>query len=302
MEKFFIILTLFFVSTAVYADTALIQDADLSSGGAQVFTEKNKFGLKNDDGTVLIKPTFKKLIKIGDSAWICQRNNNKFGLIDKNGTFLVAPKYQYADRVFGRYAKLGNGKDYGLYNDKGHAVVPPEYSSIEPMKGGMFLTSKDYKYGIVSTEGTVLLENKFDSIYSPERGKIRVKFEGQWYELNEVSKGHIGLPEDILKAGGREFTITKIVSNPAAASGYSAVTATNYFLKVFSALSPSYEKTIDDLVYSQGADAVGVLMNLSWISKFPYTYAKNYYSNLTAPNNGPLNDMRYNLKNQVFMD
>lgn len=306
MKKFLIILFLFICTGAVFAEEtqdAAIQDAELPTTSIEVYSEKDKFGLidkSGEAGVVLVKPVFKKLIKIGNSAWICQKGS-KFGLIDKYGNYLVQPKYQVADRIFGKYAKFGNGKDYGLYNEKGYAVIKPEYMSIEPLQGRMFLTCKNYKYGVINIEGKELLAHKFDNIYMPERGKLRIKYEGQWYELSELTTEHIELPDDVMKLtyGNKEITITKIVTNPVAASGYSAVTATNYFLKVFSAISPSYEKTIDDLVYSKGADAVNTLMNFSWIPKFPYTYAKNYYNNFKAPNNGPLSDIRDVLKNNV---
>ncbi len=318
MKKFFVIAGLFFITAgAVFAEDAVkvndaarsssehaVQDSDLTTTSVTIFSEKgrlgDKFGLKGENGEVLVKPVYKKLIKVGNSAWISQKRS-KFGLIDKSGNYLVEPKYQFADRIFGRYAKFGNGKDYGLYNEEGKAVIKPEYSAIEPLRGGMFLTCKNYKYGIVNLEGKELLPNAFDSIYMPERNKIRVKYERQWYELGEVSKEHIELPDEITRVtyDNKEFAITKIVTSPVAASGYSAVTATNYFLKLFSAISPSYEKTIDDLVYSQGADAVNILMNFSWIPKFPVTYVKNYYGNLKAPNNGPLNDIRDELKNHI---
>lgn len=319
MKKLLTILSLIFVlSTAVFADDAVdkaseasrssseseIQDSVLSTTPVIVFGEKtssgDRFGLKSDTGEVLVEPIFRKLIKIGNSAWICQKGN-KFGLIDKSGVYLVDPKYRFADRIFGKYAKLGNGKDYGLYDEAGYAVIPPEYMSIEPLRGRMFLTNKNYKYGVVNLEGEELLPNIFDSLYMPERNKMHVKYRGQWYELGKLSKDQIELPDDVVRLtyNDREFTITKIVTNPAAASGYSVVSATNYFLKIFSAMLPSYEKTIDDLVYSQGADAVGILKNFSWIPKFPVTYAKNYYSNIKAPNTGPLSDLRDELKNYI---
>ncbi len=305
MKKIFVILALIIFTSASFAATpakdaqdAVIQDSDLTTTSVEVFSEKNKFGLKSETGEVLVNPVYKKLIRIGNSAWICQKGN-KFGLIDKSGNYLIEPKYHFADRMFGKYAKLGNGKDYGLYDEKGHAVIKPEYTYIEPLRGGMFLTCKNYKYGVLNSEGKELLANKFDSIYMPERNKIRVKYEGQWYDLEELSREHIELPDDVIVVDDRKFTITKIVANPVATSGYSAVSATNYFLKLFSAISPAYEKTIDDLMYSQGADAVNILMNFSWLPKFPFTYSRNYYNNLKAPNNGPLNNIRDELKNHI---
>jgi len=272
---------------AAFADE--IQDAVLSTTSVEIFQEKNCFGLKSQTGEILVKPVYRKLVKIGDSAWICQKGS-KFGLIDKSGSYLIQPKYNYADRLFGKYAKLGNGKDYGLYDETGHAVIKPEYSYIEPLRGGMFLVNKNYKYGVLNAQGEEVLPNIFDGIYMQDRNTMRVKYAGQWYELSEFE--NVQLPDS-------KFTITKIITSPVAASGYSAVTGANYFLKVFSALSPSYEKTIDDLVYSQGADAVNILMHFSWLPKFPGTYVKNYYNIIKAPNNGPLSDIRDGLKNRI---
>ena len=95
------------------------------------------------------------------------------------------------------------------------------------------------------------------------------------------------------------FKITEIITNPIPATGYSVVTATDYFIKLFSSISPAYEDTIDELMFSQGADAAGVIMKFSWLPKFPFVYAKNYYQNLIAPNNGPLSGVKNNLKKHL---
>jgi len=299
LKKFLIIILICFICINA-AISEEIQDAVLTTVPIEVFGENNKFGLKSETGDILVKPTYRKLIKIGSKAWICQKGS-RFGLIDASGSYLVQPKYSHADRFFGKYAKLGNDNDYGLYDETGKAVIAGEYSSIDPLWGGMYLVSKNYKYGIMDAEGKELLPTGFDNIYMPERDKIRVKLDGQWYELSKAPSGDIALPDNVTKIQyeGREFLITKLVANPVAVSGYSVVSATNYALKIFSALSPAYEQTIDELMFSQGADAANVLMNFSWLPKFPLTYAKKYYNNLKAPNNGPLNDFRNELRNQI---
>jgi hypothetical protein len=305
MKKVFIFLIIAFLAPAEIAlaepisppERTQVQDAELLSSTIEIFSAQTRrgerFGLKSDMGEVLVGATYKKLIRIGSRAWICQRNNNRFGLIDKNGNYLVQPRFRFADRLYGRFAKLGNSRDFGLYDEKGHAVIAPEFSSIEPMQFGMFLTYQNYKYGIINARGEVLLANKFDAIYSPERNKLHVRFQGEWYELD-------GFPEE---QGGfsdpSRLTINKIVANPVTASGFGAVSGANYLIKIVSALSPAYEKTIDDLVYSQGADAVNILMGLGWIAKFPHTYIRNYYNNLKAPNTGPLSDVREGLRHNI---
>lgn len=309
MKNFFTVLILFFAISVIWGavfakdvtrvnnmGVEAIVDAELLSGDVSVFAEKNRFGLMaakdGEVGEILVPAKYKKLIKIGKSAWIAQKGS-KFGLIDKHGNYLVKAKYSHADRFFGRYAKFGNTQDFGLYNDKGEAVIQPIYSEIEPLRGNMYLVCENYKYGVLNTRGEEILANKFDNIYMPQKGQIRVKYNGEWYELNSIQAGQ----EEFNNKN--EFTITKLVTSPMATTGYSAVTGANYALKVFSSLSPAYERTIDDLIYSQGADAAGILMNFSWIPKFPFIYAKNYFNDLKAPNNGPLSDIKESLRSSI---
>ena len=37
-----------------------------------VFSEDNKFGLKDNKGTVIVEPKYKKLVRLGEQAWIMQ--------------------------------------------------------------------------------------------------------------------------------------------------------------------------------------------------------------------------------------
>ena len=266
-----------------------------------VFTEDNKtFGLKNVNNTVIVEPVYKKMIKLGDSAFIIMNKKNKYGLMDSSGSILIEPKYRHVDRVLGKYAKLGNTSDYGLYDETGKAIIPPEYDSLDLLFGGMILTYKNYHYGVSDFSGKVLLDNLFDDIYMPKPNIMRLKYQGQWYEIEQVSADTLTLPEDIntVKTDAN-FKVTNLVSNTGVMSGYSVLTFTDYLIKVFSSISPAHEATIDELMLSQGADTVNILLKFTWLPKYPFTYAKNYYRTIRNPNNGPLSDVRTNLIRQI---
>ena len=266
-----------------------------------VFTEDNKtFGLKNVNNTVIVEPVYKKMIKLGDSAFIIMNKKNKYGLMDSSGSILIEPKYRHVDRVLGKYAKLGNTSDYGLYDETGKAIIPPEYDSLDLLFGGMILTYKNYHYGVSDFSGKVLLDNLFDDIYMPKPNIMRLKYQGQWYEIEQVSADTLTLPEDIHTIKTNEnFKVTNLVSNTGVVSGYSVLTFTDYLIKVFSSISPAHEATIDELMLSQGADTVNILLKFTWLPKYPFTYAKNYYRTIRNPNNGPLSDVRTNLIRQI---
>lgn len=265
-----------------------------------VFSEKGNFGLKNKQDEVIVKPQYKKLIRLGDTAWIVQKKN-RFGIMDSEGNYLVEPKYKHVERVFGKFAKLGNDRDFGLYDETGKAIIAPEYSSIEPLFGHMFLTCKNFKYGIVNEQGEKLLANDFDDIYMPDPHSVRLKYEGEWYQIERMTSQDIELPEGVKRVviNDNEFKVTHLVSNTGVFSSYYTLTAADYMLKIFSSISPAYEQTIDDLMFSQGADGVSIFVKLGWLPRFPFTYAKKYFDNLRAPNNGPLSDIRSDLKRQI---
>lgn len=259
MKKFFILLGLILLlNGCVFAEDNIQEPikASVSMSDLTVFSsgKKNLFGLKDKQGNIIVEPQYKKLIRLGDSAWIVQKKN-KFGLIDNNGNYLVEPKYRHADRILGKYLKIGNDNNFAIYNDKGEAIIPPEYSSIDILFGGMFLTKKNYKYGVSDKNGKVILDNIFDDIYMPKPNIMRIEYNGQWYEIEQIAGGEIELPEDVksIKTDSN-FRVTTFITDPVTASGYSAVTFTDYFLKIFSSISPSHEETIDELMLSQGAE------------------------------------------------
>ena len=239
------------------------------------------------------------MIVLGDSSFIVQKKN-RFGLIDNKGNVLVPVKYTHVERVLGKYMKVGRGSRYALYDAKGKEILPREYSSIDILFGGMFLTCKDFKYGVVDMNGKTILENKFDDIYMPKPNIMRINYNGQWYEIEQLHGETLSLPQDVQNIKGDEnFKISELIAKPGTATGYYSITFTDYLLKIFSSISPAHEKTIDELMLSQGADTVTIFFKLGWLPKYPFVYARNYYNTVRTPNNGPLSDVKYELKRRL---
>ncbi|MBQ3311768.1 WG repeat-containing protein [bacterium] len=265
-----------------------------------VYNLNNKYGLKDSSGKVIVHAQYKKLIRLGKNAWIIQKRN-KFGLINNEGEYLIKPKFNHVERVFDKYVKLGNDKNFGLYDEFGNIIIPPEFTSIEPLFGKKYVTCKNHKYGIYSQDGQLLLDNEYDFIYAPNPKALRIQYKGEWYEIEAISDGAIDIPEDQkkVKIGDKEFKMTKIIINTGVGAGYSVLTATDYILKGVSTISTAYEDTIDELMLSQGAETVSILMKLGWLPKFPIIYVKKYYNNISTPNKSPLAEIRNNVKEQM---
>lgn len=298
MKKFLLILSFILVCHGfAFAET---QTATISENASvKVYSEANLFGLKGADDSVIVTPMYKKMIRLGDSSFLVQKKN-KFGLVDYNGNVLVPIKYSHAERVLGKYLKIGNANKYALYDEKGNEIIPREYSSIDLLFGGMVLTCKDFKYGVVDFSGRTILENKFDDIYMPKSNIMRINYNGVWYEIEQVRGETLALPKDVQDIKGDEnFKISELIAKPGTATGYSVVTFTDYLLKIFSSISPAHEKTIDELMLSQGAETVSIFIKLGWLPMYPVVYVRNYYNTVRTPNNGPLSDVKYELKRRL---
>ena len=50
---------------------------------------------------------------------------------------------------------------------------------------------------------------------------------------------------------------------------------------------------------SQGAETVNIFIKFTWLPKYPFTFAKKYYHNMRTPNNGPLSDIKNDLKQKM---
>lgn len=287
MKNWLVLLLVLFLGIPAFADDNVM-----------VFSEDGKFGLKNGD-TVVAEPIYRKLIVVGGNSYIALKKN-KYGLVDKEGKVLLDFKYTHATRIIGQYVCFKNYKGYGLYDRYGNTIIPQGQDSIEVLPGKRFLVVKNYKYGIVNYDGEVLIKPVCDNIYYPKPNIVRIQYNGRWYEIEQLNSKEFVIPEHIAELqDSSSFKITKLITDPVDASKYSVVSGVDYSLKIFSSISPAYEATIDELMLSQGAEAVSVFMKASWIPKFPFLYCRNYYRTFRNPNNGPLSEVKNNIKNDL---
>lgn len=291
MKKLFILIfTIFYTTLYACAIDSI----------TQTYSEKNKFGLIINNEKIT-KPIYTKLIRLGNSSWIFLKNG-KYGIISNSGEILINSKYTQAYRFSGgRFVKLGSKGKYALFNEFGNAITTQEYSTIDILYGKMFLVQKNYKYGLISYEGDIILAPIADDIYMPKPNVLRVQYDNVWYEIEQKNKDEIELPSNLANVDydDNNLKITQIVQKPIVGTSYGLVSASDYIIKIFSSISPAYEQTIDELILDHGADTATVLIKSSWLIKFPFVYTKNYFNNIKAPNNGPLSDVKNNLKNKI---
>ncbi len=288
MKKFaLIILTLIFMQNIALSEVV-------------TYSDSGKFGLKEENGKIITEAKYKKLVRLGESAWIMQ-SGTKFGIIRDDGTVIVKPKYNQAERVIGKFVKFRKGDKYGIFDEMGFEILPVEYSSIDLLYGGRFVTCKNYKYGIADFNGMIILDNLFDDIFMPDFNTLVILYGHETYQIERKDGELLTVPYDLQSIHNTaSVKVSKFMTYPFTSTGYYGLEVTNYALKLFSSISPAYEETIDELMFSQGADTVSLFVKMSWIPKFPFVYAKRYFNILKSPNNGPLGDWRDNLKSKLY--
>ena len=269
-----------------------------------VYSQKNKFGLK-DGQSIITEAEYKKLIRLGTHSWIMQ-DGTKFGIIDDEGNVLINPVYNQAERILGKYVKFRKGSKYCLLNELGNDLLgdnskdsPEFYSSIDLLYGGLIVTSKNHKYGLRSFNGNTKLDNIFDDIYMPDKDTIVLVYGNKMLDFKRQDDNENPFSFVLTNLENEDIRLSDLANSPLATTGYYSITMTDYILKLFSSISPAYEQTIDELMFSQGADTVSVLMKFSWLPKFPFVYAKNYYNDVTNPTVGPLNKAKKNLRQRI---
>ena len=95
----------------------------------EIYSKNNKFGLK-EGAKYITEASYKKLVKLGNTAWIMQEGS-KFGIMHDSGKVILKPQYNRAERVLGKYVKFAKGDKYGIFDEMGFEILPVEYSSID---------------------------------------------------------------------------------------------------------------------------------------------------------------------------
>ena len=92
-----------------------------SMSDIEVYSDDGKFGLRTKSEDIITEAEYQKLIRLGETSWIVQKKN-KFGIMDCDGNFIIKPKYRQAERILGKFVKLGNDNDYGIYDENGSLI------------------------------------------------------------------------------------------------------------------------------------------------------------------------------------
>ncbi len=184
-----------------------------------IYKQKEKYGIMNLSGDVVIKPEYEKL-KEGASGSIIAKKDSKYGIIDLQGNQKVEFKYQnlsynekadlyiaeddqYENEILdSNYQVKQTGYLIELNTDKGYMELNQnnsykyynfkfEEQNAENIftSNTLFASKKDGKYGFVDKNGKTVVDYIYDDVTSQNSyGYAGIKKDGKWGAIDKDGK------------------------------------------------------------------------------------------------------------------
>lgn len=148
---------------------------------------KNKYGMINSEGQILIPFDFDEMFEIEGTEFYRVSKDNKFGVIDEKGKLRIPILYK---GIYSLYDKFDDEdllkKSLFVADNKviniDNQIVIDGYSSITPIfnNHNYFIVSKNKKFGIIDVNKKIILPLEYDEIsnwteYGPRHSKFIVK-------------------------------------------------------------------------------------------------------------------------------
>lgn len=167
--------------------------------------QKQKYGVIDLQGNILIKPQYKKVIIPNPlkDVFICVKDDESKILFNQNGEQLFTNFEEVSEIMFsGTVSSMPYEKSvlsykedgkYGLIDYSGKKVTEPIYEEIGsvPYKEGEILVKKDGKYGVINNKGVILVEFEYDVIEGDGYYNEETRYKNSGYNVgNKTTEGY----------------------------------------------------------------------------------------------------------------
>lgn len=131
------------------------------------FEENSLWGLKDQEGNVLVKPQYTEMFDFDDnSGWAVVNRDNKFGYINRLGQEVIECKFDDAYDFDVNFAQVGLNGKRGLINKQGEIVVDCLYEDshyLAPV-GKYWAMKLNGFWGIIDNKGEIKLDFQYEKL------------------------------------------------------------------------------------------------------------------------------------------
>ncbi|HLV43072.1 MAG TPA: WG repeat-containing protein [Brumimicrobium sp.] len=150
------------------------QDLQLVGQSLFQFIKNGKYGFMNEEGVVMIAPTFEYAGQFKNGLAVVIKNE-KYGYINKNGELLIDYQFEEAlDFDQGR-AIVEVDDQYGLIDVSGNYILHPKFKDIGSFSEGLTYVQNKYGYQYYTLDGSVAFSSVYDEAFSFNNGIAQVK-------------------------------------------------------------------------------------------------------------------------------
>lgn len=146
----------------------------------QEFEEDDKYGFKDENGKVVIPPSYNSVSKLENGLIVVENENYKSGIINNKGEYVAEPIYDtiLSSITDGRIIFEKDGK-WGLFDENGKVIVEPKYEDTDyDFSEGLLTVKLNNLYGFIDINGNFIIEPKYEEASSFSEGLCAVKVNG----------------------------------------------------------------------------------------------------------------------------
>jgi WG containing repeat len=132
-----------------------------------VRNKKNKTGMIDSIGNVIIKPSFEYIERFENNraeAGNLFKGKMKRGLIDFNGNIVVPFMYDYIYTSENENWVVEIGEQYGMINKNNKIIIPIKYQYVTEANENIIIVKENNKYGFIGEDGKAITKNIYKEV------------------------------------------------------------------------------------------------------------------------------------------
>lgn len=139
------------------------------------------------DENTLIKGYFYQQFLPFSENYLLFQQKQKFGLIDRRGTMIIQPDFDEIRPFTNDYFRVRNGQFWGMIDLRAKEVLPAYYDYIAPLHQQTSLILKDQQYGLLDQSAKIGIPIQYDKIILEENQTIKA-YQGEALDLYSLDQ------------------------------------------------------------------------------------------------------------------
>lgn len=174
-----------------------------------------KMGFRDQNNKTVVKPEFDKVMPSGNLFWVTKAG--KFGMVDEQGTILAKCTYDnvLTSKVSGLFIVSKDGK-YGVVNSTGWETIPCMLDKVSTTSADVMVGVMDGLFGLISRDGNLVIPCVNEEITDFHDGLAGIRRDGKCGFINTDGDVVIDLIYDgvshfsggiarVMRDGGQEY-------------------------------------------------------------------------------------------------